>query len=308
VASIGAITLTDNGSGSPQEVLVTGTGVLQVSLLNLSATTLTFNGQGIGTTSAPQIVTVTNVGSAPVTLNGVTASGPFAWTSDCPTSILVGGNCAIRITFTPTVAGNLFGSVTINDNAAGAPQRIALSGAGTGSSFQVSSLNAAPAVPAGKPATYALSVQSFGGFAQQVALSCSAPATLSCTIAPPVVTPTASVAQSATLTVNTSLRTIVPPGTRIKIDPTTLLRHLNGVSLLLLAALLMVMTVAMLRRRPFTAAFGFTVVLLLASVACTGGGSSAGASAGTPAGNYQVTVTATSGTTSSSTMITVQVN
>jgi len=308
VASIGAITVTDNGSGSPQEILVTGTGVLQVSLVNLSATTLTFNGQGIGTTSAPQTVTLSNVGSAPVVLSGVTASGQFAQINNCPTSIPVGSSCAIRITFSPTVAGNLFGSVTISDNAAGSPHTIALSGTGTGSSFQVSSLNAAPAVPAGKPATYALSVVSFGGFSQQVALTCSAPATLSCTIAPNVVTPTASVAQSATLTVNTSLRTIMPPSGQIKIDPTSLLRHLNSSSLLLLAAILMVMTVAMVRRRPFTAVFGFTVILLLASVACTGGGSSAGTAAGTPAGNYQVTVTATSGTATSSTTITVQVN
>jgi hypothetical protein len=308
VASIGAITLTDNGSGSPQEVLVTGTGVLQVSLVSLSATSLTFPGQGIGTTSAQQVVTMANVGSAPVVLSGVTASGRFAQINNCPTSIPVGSSCTIDITFSPNVAGNLFGSVTINDNAAGSPQTIALSGIGTGNSFQVSSLTAAPAVPAGKPANYALSVVSFGGFSQQVALTCSAPATLSCTISPNVVTPTPSVAQSATLTVNTSLRTIAPPSTRITIDPTNLLRRLNGTSLLLLAALLMVMTVAMVRRRPFTAAFGFSVVLLLASVACTGGGSSAGAAAGTPAGNYQVTVVATSGAASSSTTITVQVN
>lgn len=308
ISSIGAITLTDNGSGSPQEIMVTGTGVLQESLVKLSATNLTFLGQAIGTTSAEQIVTLANVGSAPVVLSGVNVSGQFAQINNCPTSIPVASSCAIRITFTPMVAGNLFGSVTVSDNAAGSPQKIALSGTGTGSSFQVSSLTAAPAIPAGKPATYALSVVSFGGFSQQVALTCSAPATLSCDIAPNVVTPTATVAQSATLTVNTSLRTIAPPGTQIRIDPTTLLRHLNGTSLLLLAALLMVITVAMVRRRPFTAAFGFTVVLLLASVACTGGGSSAGAAAGTPAGNYQVTVIATSGAASSSTTITVQVN
>ena len=308
VASIGAITLTDNGSGSPQEVLVTGTGVLQVSLVSLSATSLTFNGQAIGTTSPQQSVTLSNVGSAPVVLSGVAASGAFAQINNCPTSIPVASSCTIRITFSPTVAGNLFGSITIHDNAAGSPQTIALSGTGTGSSFQVSSLTATPSVPAGKPATYALSVVSFGGFSQQVALTCSAPATLSCTIAPNVVTPTVSPSQAATLTVNTSLRTIAPPGGRIETDPTTVLRHLTGRSLLLLVATLIVVMAAIVWRRPMTAAFGFTVVLLLASVACTGGGSSAGAAAGTPAGNYQVTVTATSGTTSSSTSLTVQVN
>jgi len=49
-----------------------------------------------------------------------------------------------------------------------------------------------------------------------------------------------------------------------------------------------------MRRRPITAAFGFAVVLLLASVAC--GGGAAGVPAGTAAGTYQVTVTGVSGT------------
>jgi hypothetical protein len=69
----------------------------------------------------------------------------------------------------------------------------------------------------------------------------------------------------------------------------------------------MVMTAATVRRRPFTAAFGFAVVLLLASGACSSGGGKAGTPAGTPAGNYQVTVNATSGTVNTSTTLTVQV-
>jgi hypothetical protein len=196
----------------------------------------------------------------------------------------------------------------VTDNATNNPQTIAMSGTGTGASFQVSSLTAAPSVPAGKPATYAISVVSFGGFSQQVALNCIAPATLSCTVAPNVVTPSASPTQSATVTVNTSLRTIAPPGSRIKIDPLALLHHLDGTSLMLLAAILMVITAAIVRRRPFTAAFGFTVVLLLASVACSNGGSAAGSPVGTPAGNYQVTVIATSGSVSTSTKLSLQVN
>ncbi|HTC63209.1 MAG TPA: choice-of-anchor D domain-containing protein [Candidatus Saccharimonadales bacterium] len=307
-ANNGSLTITDNDPNtSPQTVFLSGTG-LAIPIVNLSTTTLTFNNQGIGTTSAPQTVTLTNVGSAALTISSVTASGPFAQINNCPTSIAVGGNCAINITFSPSVGGNLFGTVTVADNATNNPQTITMSGTGTGASFQVSSLTAAPAVPAGKPATYAISVVAFGGFSQQVALNCVAPATLSCIVTPNVVTPSASPTQSATVTVNTSLRTIAPPGSRIKIDPLTLLKHLDGISLLLMAAILMVMTAAIVRRRPFTAAFGFTVVLLLASVACSNGGSAAGSTVGTPAGNYQVTVIATSGSVSTSTTLSLQVN
>jgi len=304
----GTLTVTDNAANTPvsaQTVLLSGTG-LAIPVVNLSTTTLTFIGQAIGSTSGAQSVTLTNIGSAPLILSSVAASGEFAQINNCPTSVPVGGNCAINITFSPSVDGNLFGTVTITDNATGSPETITLSGTGTGASFQVSSLTATPSVPAGNPALFAISVVSFGGFSQQVALNCTAPATLSCSVAPNVVTPSASPTQSAVLTVNTSLRTIAPPSSRIKIDPLTLLRHFDGTSLLLLAAILMVMTAAIVRRRPFTAAFGFAVVLLLASVACSGSGTP-GTPAGTPAGNYQVTVIATSGALSTSTTLTVQV-
>lgn len=73
-------------------------------------------------------------------------------------------------------------------------------------------------------------------------------------------------------------------------------------------ALLTVLTVAFLRRRPITAAFGFAVLLLLVSAACGTGGSAPGVPAGTPAGTYQVTVTGTSGSMRSSIPVTLQVN
>jgi hypothetical protein len=305
--STGSLTVTDNDPNFPtQTVFLSGIGSA-IPIVNLSTTTLTFNNQGIGTTSSAQIVTLTNIGSAPLTISGVAASGQFAQINNCPTSVPVSGNCAITITFSPSVGGNLFGAVTITDNATNNPQTITLSGTGTGASFQVTSLTATPSVPAGDPALFAISVVSFGGFSQQVALTCNVPATLSCSVAPNVVTPSASPTQSAVLTVGTSLRTIAPPGSRIKIDPLTLLRNFDGTSLLLLAAILMVMTAATVRRRPFTAAFGFAVVLLLASGACSSGGGKAGTPAGTPAGNYQVTVNATSGTVNTSTTLTVQV-
>src|SRR5215470_596287 len=53
----GAFTITDNASGSPQSVPLTGTTPAAVSF---SPSSLTFSGQTIGTTSAAQSVTLTN--------------------------------------------------------------------------------------------------------------------------------------------------------------------------------------------------------------------------------------------------------
>jgi hypothetical protein len=102
------------------------------------------------------------------------------------------------------------------------------------------------------------------------------------------------------------LRTAAPPVTGIKADPLNFLRHFNPTWLLWLAAIFMILTAAAVRRRPITAAFGFAVVLLLASVACGGGAS--GVPAGTPAGTYQITITGTSGSTPVSTTVTLNVN
>jgi hypothetical protein len=51
----------------------------------------------------------------------------------------------------------------------------------------------------------------------------------------------------------------------------------------------------------------FAVSLMLFTAAC-GGGSQAGSTSGTPAGNYQITVTATAGSETQSTTLQLQVN
>jgi apolipoprotein N-acyltransferase len=107
--------------------------------------------------------------------------------------------------------------------------------------------------------------------------------------------------------VTTALRTIAPPNSRIKIDPVDFVRHFGWTALLWMIAILMIGALAVVRRRPMTAAFGFAVVLLLVSAACGAGGSAPGVPAGTPVGTYQITVTATSGTVTTTTQIPIQV-
>src|SRR5437868_1733505 len=84
-------------------------------------------------------VTLTNTGTAALTINSFAPSGDFAATrsgeSACPTSptaLAAGGNCTINVTFTPTALGARTGTLSLGDNAAGSPQTVALSGNGTG--------------------------------------------------------------------------------------------------------------------------------------------------------------------------------
>ncbi|MEO8186091.1 MAG: choice-of-anchor D domain-containing protein [Burkholderiaceae bacterium] len=102
----------------------------------VSAASLTFAAQTLGTTSAAQIVTVTNTGTAVLTLSGLTLAGAagseYARGGTCQigTSVAAGGNCSIQVTFTPTVAGTRSATLTISHNASGGTSSVSLVGTG----------------------------------------------------------------------------------------------------------------------------------------------------------------------------------
>jgi hypothetical protein len=96
----------------------------------LSPASLTFGTQFVQTTSAPQTITLTNSGKAALAITNLTASGDFAQTNTCGTSVAAGGSCSINVSFTPTLAGQRSGTVTIVDNAANSPQTVSLTGTG----------------------------------------------------------------------------------------------------------------------------------------------------------------------------------
>jgi hypothetical protein len=100
---------------------------------NLSASTVTFAGQTVGTTSAPVKLTLSNTGAAALNIAGISianANGIFAQTNTCGPSLAAGANCAINVTFTPTQAGSRTVSLNVADNASGSPQSVTIKGNG----------------------------------------------------------------------------------------------------------------------------------------------------------------------------------
>jgi len=75
-------------------------------------------------------VTLTNSGTAALTIGGISTTGDFRQTNSCGSSLSTGASCAIAITFVPTATGTRSGSLTITDNAAGSPQTVSLNGTG----------------------------------------------------------------------------------------------------------------------------------------------------------------------------------
>jgi hypothetical protein len=112
------------------------------SPLTASPSSVSFGSQTVGSTSAAQSVTVSNPGSAAVSMASVGVTGPFSETNNCGTSLAAGGSCAVSVTFAPTAAGSASGTLSVNSSAPGSPLTVALSGTGTSSNTNLA-LNAA---------------------------------------------------------------------------------------------------------------------------------------------------------------------
>jgi hypothetical protein len=98
--------------------------------VTLSPSSLTFGTTNLHETSAAQNVTLTNSTSAALAITSIVASGDFAQTNTCGTSVATNGSCSISVTFTPTSGGARSGSIVITDSGAGSPRTVTLTGTG----------------------------------------------------------------------------------------------------------------------------------------------------------------------------------
>ncbi|MCL5670588.1 MAG: SBBP repeat-containing protein, partial [Acidobacteria bacterium] len=127
----GAPQSTYAGSSSSPNAFVAKVSPQDAPAVALSPQVLNFGNQALNNTSSSQTVTLVNVGSAPLGITSITASGGFSQTNNCGTAVPAGGGtCTIQVTFTPTQTGPVTDQVTINDNAAGSPHTITVTGTG----------------------------------------------------------------------------------------------------------------------------------------------------------------------------------
>jgi Bacterial Ig-like domain (group 3)/FG-GAP-like repeat/Abnormal spindle-like microcephaly-assoc'd, ASPM-SPD-2-Hydin len=132
-ARSGVMSVTDNAAGSPQSVSLSGVG----TVVTVSPSGLSFGNQTVGTTSQPQVVTVTNHGVTSITVSAVKISGgnptDFAETNTCGSTLSGGSSCTVSVTFKPKVTGPLSSNLAIFDTGGGSPQLVPLSGTGIAS-------------------------------------------------------------------------------------------------------------------------------------------------------------------------------
>jgi Beta-propeller repeat/Abnormal spindle-like microcephaly-assoc'd, ASPM-SPD-2-Hydin len=129
--------------GGGTDAFVMKIGPLSAPSASLSPSSLQYAAQAVSSTSQPQTVLLRNMGSSALTISSITVSGDFAESDNCGSNVPAAGNCTFSVTFTPTAAGARSGSILIQDNAAGSPHVINLSGIGDGplAVFAPSSLN-----------------------------------------------------------------------------------------------------------------------------------------------------------------------
>jgi N-acetylneuraminic acid mutarotase len=108
-------------------------GAVLAPALAVSPTALSFGTQPLRTTTT-RVVTVSNTGAAPMTVNGVSLSGQnpgqFAQTSTCVSPLAAGASCTVNVTFAPRRSGTMTARLNVNVAAPAVSQSVSLTGTG----------------------------------------------------------------------------------------------------------------------------------------------------------------------------------
>jgi hypothetical protein len=142
-----SIAITDDTVGSPHQLPLSGTGLTSGPNATLSATSLIFPNQNVGTTSTALTITLTNYGEAPLNVSGIAATANFAESDSCVGSLVRATSCPINVTFIPSSAGSITSTLSVTDNAADSPQTVPLSGTGVAACLPQGAMCYGPAHP-----------------------------------------------------------------------------------------------------------------------------------------------------------------
>ena len=183
-----SILTVDSNSPIPVQLNLSGAGIT-APIMSLSASSLTFGPQLVGTESASQTITITNTGNA--ALNGIffgmtlDLEPIFPLTTTCGPTVSPGASCTFSVAFKPATTGTTATTMVVGNNSGLPFQQVDLSGTSPQSPFLVGTQTGGSmtsTVAAGNTATYALKITPAGGYSGNVSLACSSlPANASCT-------------------------------------------------------------------------------------------------------------------------------
>jgi hypothetical protein len=285
-----------------QSVTLSGSGLAPPGVSLSPAAGLTFAATGVSGTSAPQTVTLSNKGSSPLALGGITVTGDFSISTasnTCGSTVTAGAACAFQVVFAPTASGFRSGSLSVSDNAAGSPQSIPLQGVGVDFTLNANGATSV-SVTNGESAVYPLLLSSLAGIPGNAALTCTgAPANSTCLVVP------ASIPLGGTTTLTATVETGVTAAASVTSPANRAERYPRGVWWAITLPLVLAFFGRRGHRRlrlPGLLCLALTVYLF-SGTGCGGGRLIPGSSPSspgsptpvtTPSGTYPITVSATS--------------
>jgi hypothetical protein len=290
----GTLSVTSATIADSPTVVLSGVGAYAAAI-QVTSPTLTFGSTGVGETSGPIPVTVTNAGAADPLSNLALAvpAGFQLVNNNCGASLGPGASCTAAVEFAPSAAGAQTGSLTVSSSAVTSAVQVPLAGAGF--DFTVAVLGSSTqSVASGLSASYTLLLTPLSGSSGAFTFACnSLPANAVCVFNPSGETLNAGAAGNVTAQVSTG-----------SIAASVRWKGQRAWRVLPLACGLLLLPLGWKRKRK--ALHGAILLLLLAMVLCgigscakSGGGTEGGlgASSGgatTPAGTYSIPVTVTS--------------
>jgi hypothetical protein len=292
--AIGTLTVSSSSVANPAVSALTGIGgaagtvLIQPSLLKFSAT-------GVGTVSSTQLVTVTNSSAVVLPDFGVSASSGFQVTdTTCVSHLATGASCTATLTFAPANAGQQTGSLTIRSSMLPSAVRVPLSGMGVDFSAAVSG-GSSQVVASGQTARFTVVLSPLNGSSGTFAFQCgSLPANSACSFNPTSETVAANTTGSVMVQIATGQVTI-------SAQPNAPPSRVTGLRILPMLCGLMLVPLALNRRRRTLLFAGLLTLLVVGVTSCAGAGGGTGTappaaatSHATPAGTYSVPVSVTS--------------
>jgi len=292
----GVLNIVSPSIANPANVLLSGTGSLAASL-QVAPTSIDFGTTGVGLTSSPTVVTVTNSGTT-TALNNLALTAPAGFqlvNNTCTATLAPGLNCTVGVEFEPAAAGPQAASLAVTSSSVSAPVAVPLSGMGFDFAVTVSG-SSSQTVAAGTSAKFTLVITPLNGSAGTFTFGCNAPpANALCIFSPSTESLNSGVTGNLTITISTGSATAA-------IRP----QRLGAVGKVALACALVLLPFGLRSRRRIL--FSAVLFLLLGGMAggvtaCThfsgniGGGGSTGGSGGggtTAPGTYSIPVTVTS--------------
>jgi len=288
----GTLTITSGSVANVATVTLSGTGG-GMGAIQATPAVLSFGTIGIGVSSSPSTVTVTNLGAGGLAGLALAASSGFVLVNNaCGATLSAGANCTVGVEFAPVTAGVQTGTLNITSSTASASGTISLTG--TGFDFTVTSGGSTSVtVSNGQTASYAVDVTPMAGAAGTFTFACGTlPANAICVFNP--VSETLNSGVTGNLTVG------------ISVGKAATSARLNGTAawnLVPAACVLLLLPLGWTRRRRVLLGCLVLAVLVGGVSSCTssgggsggGGGSTGGGGSGaTPSGTYSVPVNVTS--------------